>query len=87
MRHTLSIINRLIIILCLLMFLGCTTTSTVTFSDGKVFLVKAKSDEFITVTRDGATYVFDRRGRPSLFEAIITMMFMDTSLKNKAKEE
>ena len=82
MRRTLSIISS-IIILCLY---SCSSTSVVTFPDGAVFTVKAKPDEFITVTRNNATYVFDRRGRPSLFESIITMMFMDTKLKNEVKE-
>lgn len=79
--------NVRILIVAMLLLTACTTTSTVTFPDGEVFKVEAKPDEFITVTRAGSTYVFDRRGRPTLFETIITMMFMDTSLKNKVKEE
>jgi hypothetical protein len=49
--------------------------------------VQAKPDEFITITKEGVTYTFDRRGRPTLFESIVTMMFMDTKIKNEIKEQ
>lgn len=77
---------RVILSLLLSVLIGCSSTSTVKFPDGKVFTVKAKPDEFITITRDGTTYVFDRRGRPTLFESIVTMIFMDTKIKNEVKE-
>lgn len=70
----------LIASLILIALNGCAgfgqVTSTITLTDGKTYTVVSKSDALVEFEQDGKKLKVDNRGRPSLIEKIISLLFL-----------
>ena len=70
----------LIASLILIALIGCArfgqVTSTITLPDGQTYTVVSKSDALVEFEQDGKKLKFDNRGRPSLIEKIISLLFL-----------
>ena len=77
----------IIFLISLSLFLfSCAVKTQIIDNTGKEYIVVGKTDAIVTFESNGSKIIVDNRGRPTLFESIITMMFMDTKLKNEVKE-
>lgn len=76
------------ILICLVLLLSaCSTQTHIIDNKGRLYTVESKADGLVVFEQAGNKITVDNRGRPTLFESIITMMFMDTKLKNEVKED
>jgi hypothetical protein len=66
---------KYILIFIALFVSGCSLKTEITDWQGQSFVVISKRDAIITI--DGEKVVVDNRGRPSLIEQLITMMFVN----------
>ena len=72
--------------LLFLLLTGCTTKTVITMDDGSVITVDSKNDALVTVKEDNRVITVNNQGKPTLFESILTMMFMDVQTKDKVME-
>ena len=76
-----------ILLIFLLLLSACTIKTEIIIGDEPVITIRSKSDALVTVVSKDRTITVNNQGAPTLFESIITMMFMNTQLKTDIKEE
>ena len=86
MVGTFSILNKLLLI-SLLFLSACTIKTEIMIGDEEIITIHSKKDALVTVIDKDRTIIVNNQGKPTLFETIITMMFMNTQIKNDIKEE
>ena len=76
--------NRLkkLFLICLLFLSACTVKTEILIGDDEVITIHSKTDALVTVVDKERTITVNNQGKPTLFETIITMMFMNTQIKN-----
>ncbi|MCK5615256.1 hypothetical protein KAR91_76035 [Candidatus Pacearchaeota archaeon] len=79
-------LNKLFLI-CLLLLSACTVKTEILIGDDEVITIHSKTDALVTVVDKERTITVNNQGKPTLFETIITMMFMNTQIKTDIEEE
>lgn len=75
-------------LLFFLLFLSaCTVKTEIIIGEEEVITIHSKKDALVTIVTKDKTITVNNQGKPTLFETIITMMFMNTQIKNDIKEE
>lgn len=69
-----------ILIFIIFLFYGCTAITQITEPDGSIYTIKSRTNAMVTVELQGKKIIVNNQGKPTLFEAIITMMFMDSNI-------
>ena len=76
------------ILLIILLFLSaCTVKTEILIGDEEIITIHSKADALVTVVSNERTITVNNQGKPTLFESIITMMFMDNQIKDNIKED
>ena len=83
---TFNSLNKILLI-CLLFLSACTVKTEIIIGDEEVITIRSKSDALVTVVDKDRTITVNNQGAPTLFEALITMMFMNTQITNDVIEE
>ena len=83
---TFNSLSKLFLI-SLLFLSACTVKTEILIGDEKVITIHSKTDALVTVVDKERTITVNNQGAPTLFEAIITMMFMNTQLTTDIEEE
>lgn len=83
---TFNSLSKLLLI-SLLFLSACTVKTEILIGDEKVITIHSKTDALVTVVDKERTITVNNQGAPTLFEAIITMMFMNTQIKNDVIKE
>jgi hypothetical protein len=65
-----AIVSTIIILTILCILSGCARKSYFLTPDGQKFTFYGLSQEKVTLETDGYKVIFDRKGRPSLLEAV-----------------
>lgn len=86
-----KLVITILLILCLMLTSGCSYMNiqrTVTMPDGEEYLVDARKEDLVTFkqTETETTITVDGRGKSSMFETIMTLMFMKTDFNVSNKE-
>lgn len=76
-----------VFLISLLFLSACTVKTEIMIGDEEVITIHSKSDALVTVIDKDRTITVNNQGAPTLFEALITMMFMNTQITNDAIEE
>ncbi|MCK5605744.1 hypothetical protein KAR91_27865 [Candidatus Pacearchaeota archaeon] len=79
-------LNKLFLI-CLLFLSACTVKTEILIGDDEVITIHSKTDALVTVVSNDRTITVNNQGKPTLFETIITMMFMNTQIKTDIEEK
>ena len=75
------------LLITLLFLSACTVKTEILIGDEEVITIYSKTDALVTVVDKERTITVNNQGKPTLFEAIITMMFMNTQINNETLEE
>ena len=86
MVGTFNSLSKLFLI-CLLFLSACTIKTEIIIGEEEVITIHSKSDALVTVVTKDKTITVNNQGKPTLFETIITMMFMNTQITNDVTEE
>lgn len=65
------------IIFVIIFLTGCTVKREIIMPDNTTYVVKVQKDDMITFKKDGLEIIVDGRGRPGMFEQILSLMFMN----------
>ena len=76
-----------VLLICLLFLSACTVKTEILIGDEEVITIRSKKDALVTVVDKNRTVTVNNQGKPTLFEAIITMMFMKTQVIEEVAEE
>lgn len=76
-----------ILLITLLFLSACTVKTEILIGDEEVITIYSKTDALVTVVDKERTITVNNQGAPTLFESIITMMFMNTQLTTDIGEE
>lgn len=76
-----------VLIFIILFSFGCTTKTQIIEPDGSIYTIKSRTNAVVTIEEKGKKITVNNQGKPTLFESIITMMFMNTQIQNDIKEE
>lgn len=63
-----------------LFLFGCTVKTQIIEPDGSIYTIKSRSNAIVIIEEKGKKVTVNNQGKPTLFEAIITMMFMDSNI-------
>ena len=76
------------IILVFIFFLcGCTAQTQIIEPDGSIYTIVSRTNAVVIIEDKNRKVTVNNQGKPTLFEAIITMMFMDANVKNPVTED
>ena len=81
---TFNSLSKLLLI-CVIFLSACTVKTEILIGE-EVITVYSKTDALVTVVDKERTITVNNQGKPTLFETIITMMFMNTQIKNDVTE-
>ena len=70
-----------------LLFLGCSTTTTIELPEGDMITIKSKTGSLVRVSRAETKIEVDNRGRASFLEQLVSMMFMKSDWITQKMEE
>lgn len=71
--------RNILLLLILLFFLGCQTTTQFIEPDGSTFTVKSGSDSLVTMKYKDRDMKVDNRGKPNIFQSFLEFMFFKVS--------
>ena len=83
---TFNLRNSLFLVIFLALS-ACTVKTEIMIGDEDVITIHSKTDALVTIVTGDRTITVNNQGKPTLFESIITMMFMNTRVKNDVTEE
>lgn len=66
---------------------ACTVKTEILIGDEDIITIYSKTDALVTIVDKERTITVNNQGKPTLFESIITMMFMKTQIKTETLEE
>lgn len=78
---------RILTLAMVLLICGCTIKTEIMIGDDDIITIRSKKDALVTVVDKDRTITVNNQGKPTLFEAIITMMFMRTQISEEVKED
>ena len=68
---------RTVLIIMALLIVGCTTITTITEPDGKVYVIESRNDALVHAKlSNSVSLTVDNRGKPSTLDELIKLYFM-----------
>lgn len=78
---------KILTLFMVILISGCTVKTEIIMGDDDIITIRSKKDALVTVVDKDRTVTVNNQGKPTLFEAIITMMFMKTQVSEEVTEE
>ncbi len=78
---------RILTLVMVLLICGCTVKTEIIMGDDDIITIRSKKDALVTVVDKDRTVTVNNQGKPTLFESIITMMFMRTQVSEEIMED